>query len=55
MSPWLVVFKSDTRAELGVMVDASDALGAVSAALREWPLGDVRDVIRIERDPWGWS
>ena len=49
MSVWLVVFKSDRLAELGVMVYAPDALGAVSEGLRQWPLGDVRDVVKVER------
>jgi hypothetical protein len=49
MSTWLVVFKSDGLAELGVMVHAADVLAAISSALEQWTLGDVRDVVKVER------
>jgi hypothetical protein len=49
MSAWLVVFKSENRAELGVMVEARDVLDAISAALEQWPYAIVQDVTKVER------
>jgi hypothetical protein len=49
MSVWLVVFKSPHLAELGVMINARDVLEAISEALDQWPLGDVRDVVKVVR------
>jgi hypothetical protein len=49
VSTWLVVFKDSHRAELGVMVYGRDVLDAISEALEQWQLGDVRDVVKVER------
>jgi hypothetical protein len=49
VSAWLVVFKASHLAELGVMVNGWDMLDAVSEALDQWPMGDVRDIIKVVR------
>jgi hypothetical protein len=49
MAVWMVEFASPGKAVLGVMVYGRDALGAISEALEQWPLGDVRDVVKVER------
>jgi hypothetical protein len=47
VTAWLVMFKAPHLAELGVMVNGRDVLEAISQGLEQWPMGDIRDIVKV--------